>query len=65
MCRALQITWRVAWRTIELAIVIYVLSAISDRNTRLIVGVLGLIYVTIRSAALVLGRDLPHLVEGT
>jgi hypothetical protein len=48
MWRALKIAWRIAWGTVELAIVIYVLSAIQDRQTGLIVGVLGLIYATIR-----------------
>jgi hypothetical protein len=48
MWRALKITWRIAWGIVELAIIIYVLSAIKDRQTGLIVGVLGLIYATIR-----------------
>jgi hypothetical protein len=48
MWRALKIAWRIAWGTVELAIVIYVLSAIQDRQTALLVGVLGLIYTTIR-----------------
>jgi hypothetical protein len=34
---------------LELALVFYVLNAIQDPNTRLIIGVLGLIYATIRS----------------
>jgi hypothetical protein len=36
--RALQITWRIAWRIVELAIIVYVLGAIRDPNTSLIVG---------------------------
>jgi hypothetical protein len=35
--------------------VVYVLGAISDRNTSLIVGVLGLIYATVRVMFLNLG----------
>jgi hypothetical protein len=48
MWRAFKIAWRIAWGTVELVIVVYVLDAIKDRQTGLIVGVLGLIYVTIR-----------------
>jgi diphthamide synthase (EF-2-diphthine--ammonia ligase) len=61
MWRALQITWRIVWRAIELAIVIYVLGAITDRSTSLIVGVLGLIYVTIRSAMLGIAWAFVHM----
>ncbi|HEY3641286.1 MAG TPA: hypothetical protein VGL31_09330, partial [Xanthobacteraceae bacterium] len=52
MWRSLKITWLIACRVIEIAIVLYVLNAISDRNTALIVGVLGLLYATIRSIGL-------------
>jgi hypothetical protein len=43
MWRTLQITWRILWRCLELVIVVYVLSQITDHNTSLIVGVLGLV----------------------
>jgi hypothetical protein len=58
MWRALQLTWRIIWGTIELAIVVYVLSSIRDRSTGLIVGVLGLIYATMRSLFLIQGLSL-------
>ena len=38
MWRGLKIGWRIVWGCVELAIVIYVLGAINDRNTSLIVG---------------------------
>jgi hypothetical protein len=49
MWRALQIVWRIIRGCVELAIVVYVLTAITDPDISLIVGVLGLIYVTIRT----------------
>jgi hypothetical protein len=58
MWRALKIIWRIVWGTVELAIVLYVLNAITDRNTGLIVGVLGLIYATMRSLFLTLSLSL-------
>jgi hypothetical protein len=64
MWRALQITWRIIWRTIELAIVVYVLNSIQDRNTGLIVGVLGLIYATIRTGFMLQSLGLLQLASG-
>jgi hypothetical protein len=64
MWRALQITWRIAWRIAELAIVVYVLSSIQDRNTGLIVGVLGLIYATIRTGFMLQSLGLVQLASG-
>jgi hypothetical protein len=64
MWRALKIAWRIVWGTVELAIVVYVLSAINDRNTGPIVGILGLIYATIRSLFLSVGMAFVHLGTG-
>jgi hypothetical protein len=64
MWRALQITWRIIWRTIEVAIVVYVLISIPDRNAGLIVGVLGLIYATIRTGFILQGLGLLQLESG-
>jgi hypothetical protein len=64
MWRALQIIWRIVWGTIEIAVVVYVLSAITDRNTGLLVGVLGLIYATIRGMFLNQGHAFMLLANG-
>jgi len=63
MWRFLQAVWRVAWGLIELAVVLYVLNAIKDRETSLIVSVLGLIYATIRLLALNQGYIFMHVVR--
>ena len=52
--RVLQIGWMIVRGIAELAIMVYVLSAISEPNINLIVAVLGIIYATVRSAALYL-----------
>ena len=49
---ALKIGWIVARGILELAIMVYVLGAILDPADTVIVAVLGIIYATIRSAAL-------------
>ena len=54
MRRVLQIGWMIVRGIAELAIMVYVLSAISEPNINLIVAVLGIIYATVRSAALYL-----------
>jgi hypothetical protein len=38
MWRALKIAWRIAWGIIELAVVLYVLGAIKDRSTGIVVS---------------------------
>jgi hypothetical protein len=48
----LKIGWTVARGILELAIMVYVLGAILDPADTVIVAVLGIIYATIRSAAL-------------
>src|SRR5215471_3791641 len=48
----LKIGWTVARGVLELAIMVYVLGAILDPADTVIVAVLGIIYATIRSAAL-------------
>jgi len=49
---ALKIGWTVARGILELAIMVYVLGALLDPADTIIVAVLGIIYATIRSAAL-------------
>ena len=48
----LKISWTVARGILELTIMVYVLGAILDPAATVIVAVLGIIYATIRSAAL-------------
>ena len=48
----LKISWTVARGILELTIMVYVLGAILDPADTVIVAVLGIIYATIRSAAL-------------
>jgi hypothetical protein len=48
----LKIGWTVVRGILELAIMVYVLGAILDPGDAIIVAVLGIIYATIRSAAL-------------
>jgi len=48
----LKIGWTVIRGTLEVAIMVYVLGAILDPGDTVIVAVLGIIYATIRSAAL-------------
>jgi hypothetical protein len=64
MWRALKIAWRIAWGIIELAVVLYVLGAIKDRSTGIVVSVLGLIYATIRVLSLNLGHAFVLLGHG-
>jgi hypothetical protein len=64
MWRALKIAWRIAWGIIEIAVVLYVLGAIKDRSTGIVVSVLGLIYATIRVQSLNLGHAFVLLGHG-
>jgi hypothetical protein len=48
----LKISWTVVRGILELAIMVYVLGAILEPGDTIIVAVLGIIYATIRSAAL-------------
>jgi hypothetical protein len=64
MWRTLQITWSILWRCLELVIVVYVLSQITDHNTSLIVGVLGLVYAAVRTAQLNLVAGLLQVADG-
>ena len=48
----LQIGWAVVRGILELAIMVYVLTSILDSQDTIIVAVLGIIYATIRGAAL-------------
>jgi hypothetical protein len=64
MWRFLKAVWRVAWGLVELAVVLYVLNAIKDRETSLIVSVLGLIYAMTRLLALNLAHTFMLLARG-
>ena len=50
--RIAEISWITVRGIAELAIMVYVLNAISDPNINLIVALFGIIYASIRNAAL-------------
>lgn len=45
---AFTVVWRLCREALELVVVFYILGAATDRDTSLIIGILGLIYATIR-----------------
>ena|SRR4030088_2184363 len=52
MKRGFWIAYRIVFGVVQLCVVIYVLAALNNDETRLIVAVLGLIYVMIANIAL-------------
>ena len=63
MRSVLKIVWIICRHVLELAIIVFILLSIRDRGASLIVGVLELIYATIRAQGLSQGVALMQMWE--